>query len=562
MSDSSSGLRYSDSSNEHSAPLLAKSTQGATYLILLQIGSRALTFLVNQVLLRYLSPDLLGISTQLDLYSTSVLYFARESLRVALQRQASGTRSPKLKENGEDQRKQKTAKSYDEFEKIQEAVNLSYIAIGLGVPLACIFGYLYFRSADAAVLRTPFIRESLITYTVSTMLELVSEPCFIVSQQQMLYGTRASAESLATFTRCILTCASAIWASRSNMGLGALPFAIGQLSYAIVLNLVYQFKIMHLSTQKNFSLLPKRVNSPSPTLTLSYFSTPHITLASNLYAQSVFKHLLTTGDALLIAALTSLESQGAYTLAANYGGLLARTIFQPIEESSRSLFGRLLPSQAPRQPPLPPSTPPPPTQRPTQPSRETLQASSYLLYILRLYTLLSLPLLALAPPLCPTFLSFLAGPRWRNTAAPGVLAAYVYYIPLLAVNGILEAYVAATATPHQLRAQSVAMVGFSAAMGVTGWLSLRVWRWGARGLVVSNAVGMAVRIAWSWGFVGRDLEERGVLVVGKGVLPRWQTAVVSLVAGWVMRGLNLEIEKGWGGLWRAVGVVGGYGVTL
>ncbi|KAL9037760.1 MAG: hypothetical protein Q9214_005556, partial [Letrouitia sp. 1 TL-2023] len=353
--ETASGLQSSDGSNQQSAPLLAKSTQGATYLILLQIGSRALTFLVNQVLLRYLSPDLLGISTQLDLYSTSVLYFARESLRVALQRQTSGIRSPKLKENGEDQRKRKTVKSYEELEKIQEAVNLSYIAIGLGVPLACIFGYLYLRSADAAVLRTPFILESLITYTISTMLELFSEPCFIVSQQQMLYGTRASAESLATFTRCILTCASAIWASRSNVGLGAIPFAIGQLSYAIVLNLIYQLKIMPLSTQKSFSLLPKRVNSPSRTLTLSYFSTPHITLASNLYAQSVFKHLLTTGDALLIAALTSLESQGAYTLAANYGGLLARTIFQPIEESSRSLFGRLLPSQAPHQQPPPPS---------------------------------------------------------------------------------------------------------------------------------------------------------------------------------------------------------------
>ncbi|KAL9614232.1 MAG: hypothetical protein Q9167_001253 [Letrouitia subvulpina] len=565
MSDSSSGLHHGDDSNQQSVPLLTKSTQGATYLILLQIGSRALTFVVNQILLRYLSPDLLGISMQLDLYSTSVLYFARESLRIALQRQAIGNRSPKLKENSEYQGKQKNAKGYKELEKIQEAVNLSYIAIGLGVPLACVFGYLYFRNADAAVLHTPFIVESLVTYAVSTMLELLSEPCFIVSQQQMLYGTRASAESLATFTRCILTCASAIWTSRSNLNLGALPFAIGQLSYTIVLNLVYQLKIIPLTTQKSFSLLPKRVNSPLPTLILSRFSTSHITLASNLYAQSVFKHLLTTGDALLIAALTSLESQGAYTLAANYGGLLARTIFQPIEESSRSLFGRLLPSQALHELPpqsLLPSTPPSPTQRPTQPSRETLQASSYLLYILRLYTLLSLPLLALAPPLCPTFLSFVAGSRWRNTAAPGVLAAYVYYIPLLAVNGILEAYVAATATPHQLRAQSMAMVGFSAAMGLTGWLSLRVWSWGARGLVVSNAVGMGARIVWSWGFVSRDLKGRGSSVGGEEVLPRWQTAMMSLVAGWVMRGLDLEMERGWGELWKAVGVVGGYGVTL
>src|SRR4051794_22555687 len=48
--------------------LLSTSAQGATFLILLQITSRALTFGVNQVLLRYLSPELLGISTQLELY--------------------------------------------------------------------------------------------------------------------------------------------------------------------------------------------------------------------------------------------------------------------------------------------------------------------------------------------------------------------------------------------------------------------------------------------------------------------------------------------------------------
>ena len=34
----------------------------------------------------------------------------------------------------------------------------------------------------------------------------------------------------------------------------------------------------------------------------------------------------------------------AFALASNYGGLLARLIFQPVEESSRNTFGRLLAS--------------------------------------------------------------------------------------------------------------------------------------------------------------------------------------------------------------------------
>src|SRR5438045_2854232 len=41
--------------------LLSSSAKGATFLIFLQIGSRALTFCVNQILLHYLSPELLAI---------------------------------------------------------------------------------------------------------------------------------------------------------------------------------------------------------------------------------------------------------------------------------------------------------------------------------------------------------------------------------------------------------------------------------------------------------------------------------------------------------------------
>ena len=214
--------------------LLAKSARGAKFLIILQIGSRALTFIVNQILLRYLSPELLGVSSQLELYGISVLYFARESLRLALQRGGG---------------------------KAQEVVNLSYIAIGLGPPLAYSLASLYMRQATPTLLATPYIAQALSLYACATCLELLIEPCFVIAQQQMLYGIRASAESSATFTRCIVTCATAIWASTSKQNLGVLPFAVGQLSYALVMNLVYYSKIWPKSAQGGFSLIPKRPTS-------------------------------------------------------------------------------------------------------------------------------------------------------------------------------------------------------------------------------------------------------------------------------------------------------------
>lgn len=62
--------------------------------------------------------------------------------------------------------------------------------------------------------------------------------------------------------------------------------------------------------------------------------------------QSSIKYVLTQGDSLLIATLASLQDQGAYALSSNYGGLIARMLFQPIEEASRNLFAKLCASPA------------------------------------------------------------------------------------------------------------------------------------------------------------------------------------------------------------------------
>lgn len=477
--------------------VLARSARGATFLILLQIGSRALTFIVNQVLLRYLSPDFLGAATQLELFSVSNLYFSRESIRVALQRQRHDALQPPSQ--NADSKKGDEIAEVGNADRVQEAINLSYLAIGLGSILTLVFRWLYKRNADPAVLSIPYIQGSLQLYALSTIIELLHEPLFALAQQQMLYGTRASAEMRATLLRCIVTCSTAIYASHSDLNIGVLPFAIGQLSYAILLILGYLHGLVPALKSAALSIFPRRPRSKGSPL----FPPDLLKLSTTLYTQSIFKQLLTSGDAYLIALLTTLPSQGAYALASNYGGLLARILFQPIEESSRSLLARLLP------PKLPPRTANlPPNQAATNKAR-LHQSVTYLITLLHLYALLSLVLITWAPPLTPLLLHTLAGARWSHTEAPSVLSAYCMYLPLLAYNGLLEAYVTAVATPAQLRQQSVWMVGSSALFGVTGWLVLGVWGMGARGLVIANAVVMLGRIGWSGRFLGTDLAERG-----------------------------------------------------
>ncbi|KAL8725540.1 MAG: hypothetical protein Q9166_007294 [cf. Caloplaca sp. 2 TL-2023] len=523
-----------ESKRSESSSLLAQSTKGATYLILIQIGSRALTFVVNQILLRYLSPELLGISTQLDLYSISVLFFARESLRVALQRQEDAL--PPLGAGHYSKTFQKDSQA-KQNRKVQEVVNISYLAIALGLPLAIILASLYIRNVDSSVLETPVIHLSLRLYSFATILELLSEPCFAFAQQQMLYGVRASAETLATFTRCLLTCGTAVWLSNTNIAIGALPFAFGQMSYAIVLNLVYLSRLKPFRADQPYSILIKPIVPSSQALLFDRFSLPHLNLAIAICGQAVFKHLLTTGDSFLIAAFTSLKSQGAYTLAANYGGLVARTVFQPIEETSRSLFGRLLHQSASSTTLI--------DSGGVQVGRRTVkpvdQAARYLQTLLRFYLLICTIAVAIGPSFSPLLLRVVAGSRWSDSEAPSVLAAYCYYIPLLAVNGILEAFVSAAATPAELRVQSAWMIAFSAAFLGTGFLVLELWDQGARGLVLANAVNMLCRISWSWSFVDGYLRRRGANLNLAAILPSIQTMMYALGTAWYLTRLELVL---------------------
>jgi oligosaccharide translocation protein RFT1 len=254
--DSTSGPAIGKSS------LLLKSAEGATFLIVLQVSSRVLTFAVNQLLLRYLSPELLGISTQLDVYSISVLFFARESLRVAIQRQ----NDTDVDDEG-NQLQHAGSKTKDErclaARKTQEVVNLAYISITLGLFFAFVLAWAYLQSlrSDPSILETPYFNQALQLYGVAAFLELLAEPCFIVVQQKSEYRIRAAAESFATVLRCLMTCGSAVLAARNGTNVGVLPFAIGQCTYGLSLLFVYYRNVSAIANASGFSLMARAIHS-------------------------------------------------------------------------------------------------------------------------------------------------------------------------------------------------------------------------------------------------------------------------------------------------------------
>ncbi|THY46490.1 oligosaccharide translocation protein RFT1 [Aureobasidium pullulans] len=492
-----------------SANAVSASAKGASFLILLQIGSRALTFALNQILLRFLSPELLGVNVQLELYCISVLYFARESLRVALQRRADGT---------------------------QAVINMSYLAILAGLPLSYALAELYLQTE---VPKVPFLVQSLRVYGVAAMVELLAEPSFVAAQQKMLYKVRAGAEAAATIMKTFATVGLVVWASRQGRDLGVLPFAVGQSAYAASLLVVYSARLVLVAKSEGFSLLPRAIQSKTEKFWLSLFSQPLLNLSLSLTVQSSIKYVLTQGDSLLIASLASLQDQGAYALSSNYGGLIARMLFQPIEEASRNLFAKLCASSPSKSEKI----------KEQQASGDGIaQANTTLTLILKFYSLISLVAFAAGPSAAPVLLSLVAGSRWSDTGAGEVLGCYCYYIPLLALNGVSEAFVAAVADNTQLYTQSIWMGGFFAAFAGSAYLFLRVLEMGAKGLVWANCVNMGCRILFNLSFVKNFFAKRGQAFDVTKILP----SAVSIAVAAVVPG----IFKATTGMLSRYGIIG------
>jgi len=243
--------------------------------------------------------------------------------------------------------------------------------------------------------------------------------------------------------------------------------------------------------------------------------------------QGIVKHLLTQGDVILVSHLASLQDQGIYALASNYGGLIARMVFQPIEESSRNYFGKLLSTVD------------------GKPSKAVMESGSRNLHsLLRFYVLVSVSAISVGPTIAPLLLNLVAGSRWTSAGAGKVLAKYCYYIPLLAVNGVTEAFISSIATESELNRQSVWMFAFSVGFAVAGYVFLRLFDMGAEGLVWANAINMALRILWSSSFINAYLTRNGSRFSMSAMMPQPATIAVGVSTAAILSKMQAKFTGG------------------
>lgn len=216
----------------------------------------------------------------------------------------------------------------------------------------------------------------------------------------------------------------------------------------------------------------------------------------------------------MLAALSTLEDQGAYALASNYGGLIARMFFQPMEENTRATIAKLMSS---------------PAEATEKSASSATAAKIFLNDIMRLYGLISLGVVCIGSVVLPVAFEMVMGPAWSQADMHRLLADYCYYIPFLAFNGITEAFVSAVATNDQLRRQAGWMAVFSISFAGAAYAFLRVLEMGARGLVWANIINMTLRTAWSIKFIKESLQAHGSSWSIGAALPGTSTHTAGLL---------------------------------
>lgn len=146
-----------------------------TSLMGLQLFTRLFTFILNQALSRLASPVAYGIaSIQFELVLSTILFLSREGVRGALLRVQPA--------KGSSETVQSSGKDTDHKEADQKtrsgnaAMNVGFVPIIFGVPLAIVTSLLYVVFAGAETRIQPHFHSAVAIYVLAAVMELLAEP--------------------------------------------------------------------------------------------------------------------------------------------------------------------------------------------------------------------------------------------------------------------------------------------------------------------------------------------------------------------------------------------------
>lgn len=186
--------------------------------------------------------------------------------------------------------------------------------------------------------------------------------------------------------------------------------------------------------------------------------------------------------------------------------------------------------------------------------------------LLLLFSHLLLFLATFGPPYLDLALSIVLPPRYLATSAPYILRGYLYYIPTMAFNGVLEAFFASTATPDDLRKQSRWLLIFSVCFVGSSIAFSQYLGFGDAGLVMANTVNLLLRAKYAWNFIQDFFARRHpnqLVSWSKAFVPMSVMATfvfstaITRISGWYFKSNPLTIRGQLGHITIGVGCIVG-----
>jgi oligosaccharide translocation protein RFT1 len=257
-----------------------KSASGFRAILSQQVLSRLITFILNIYLTRISTLGTMGLVLDMDLYLSTVLFLARESVRL------SALRNPYT-------------------DKLQLLVNISYIPLALGSVL--IFAFMNFSNPVLGL------------YSVAALIELASEPFYNLLQFKLLYGKRVHVQGLAFFLQCL--CTGLYYFASLKNGKVSVEDGIHAHAYSQIVFSCILFGGYYLSLKnEQVSFFPRAVLEKDKWI---YFDTYQLGICRNFMLQTLAKHLVTVGDKIILVFLGVANAEkGAYRLVSDLGTLI------------------------------------------------------------------------------------------------------------------------------------------------------------------------------------------------------------------------------------------------
>ncbi|KAK1161340.1 hypothetical protein AOXY_G18827 [Acipenser oxyrinchus oxyrinchus] len=205
-------------------------------------------------------------------------------------------------------------------------------------------------------------------------------------------------------------------------------------------------------------------------------------LTWSFFKQSFLKQILTEGERYVMTFLNVLNfgDQGVYDIVNNLGSLVARFIFQPIEESFYIFFAKVLERGK---------------QAKQQNTDDVTMAAAVLECLLKLVLLIGLTITVFGYAYSHLALDIYGGSLLSSGSGPSLLRYYSLYVLLLAVNGMTECFTYAAMSKEQVDRYNFVMLALSASFLSLSYF-LTQWQ-GSVGFILANCLNMTLRIAHS-----------------------------------------------------------------